>query len=376
MKLSDFTRETGITIRPYQARAIKAWLDSGRRGVIVMPTGAGKTYTALPIIYAYYKAGASVLIATPTIALARQWADKLRSIGINTGEAYTGHKLIGLVTVTVYNTMVMQGLKASLIVLDEAHHARTDTALGRYIDKLDAHILGLTATPERSMVLRVVFHLGFTDLKGYVSNLRITPIPVRDYYTLYRIREVEKKISRVKSYMEDADVQERKSYERELQRLYALRRIIASSSDIKKAKVVELVKSLAREYPGERIIVWTESTQVADELHKLIPGSTVIHSNIPPSERAEALEAFRRGESRILIAVRILDEGIDLPEAGIGVFAGTGLIERRLIQRTGRVLRKTHLREDAHIYFVYIEGSYEERALNLLKHATRDILLL
>jgi len=376
VRLSDFVRETGVAIRPYQARAIKAWLEAGRRGVIVMPTGAGKTYVALPVIYAYYKAGASVLVATPTIALAKQWAERLRRIGINPGEAYTGRRQLGLVTVAVYNTMVSMGLRASLVVIDEAHHARADTALGRYVAGLDAHVMGLTATPERGMVLRVVFSLGFAELRDYVSGLRITPVPVRDYYTLARLREVERRISALKSYLEDADERTRREYERELQRLYALRRIIASDSEVKKAKVVELVNALVREHPGERIIVWTESTRVADELHERIPGSVVVHSGVPPSERARALEAFREGAARVLIAVRVLDEGIDVPEAGIGVLAGTGVVERRLVQRTGRLLRRAHLKQGAQVYFVYIEGSHEERALAVLRRATRDILLL
>src|SRR5579885_1752335 len=109
---------------PHQAEAVAAWLKTGRRGVVVLPTGTGKTFVALMCVE---KVSRPALGVTPTIDLMRQWVGQLSAFfGIEVGTFGGGDHELMPITVTTYDSasqkMEQWGNRFGLLVYDEAHH--------------------------------------------------------------------------------------------------------------------------------------------------------------------------------------------------------------------------------------------------------------
>ncbi len=109
---------------PHQVEGLKAWWDSGGRGVVVLPTGTGKTHLANMAIE---RAGRPTLVVTPTIDLLNQWYDELTlSFNVEIGLLGGGYYEIKPITVTTYDSAYLNmerlGNRFGLIVFDECHH--------------------------------------------------------------------------------------------------------------------------------------------------------------------------------------------------------------------------------------------------------------
>ena len=138
--------------RPYQAEALEAWKRQGARGVVVLPTGAGKTQLAMMAIDDRRR---STLVVAPTLDLVRQWYDVLKAtFGVPIGIVGGGEHEVRPLTVTTYDSAYLHmehlGSRFGLVVFDECHHLPSPTyALAARL-ALAPFRLGLTATPERA----------------------------------------------------------------------------------------------------------------------------------------------------------------------------------------------------------------------------------
>lgn len=140
------------SLRPEQDCAVRAWQQAGGRGVVVMPTGTGKTEVALA---AMAEARVATLVVAPVRDLMHQWHRRiLRGLGYDAG--IVGDSIFSLqpVTVTTYDSayarMPEMGDRFGLIIFDEAHHLPGRSYRDAAILSTAAMRLGLTATPERS----------------------------------------------------------------------------------------------------------------------------------------------------------------------------------------------------------------------------------
>jgi superfamily II DNA or RNA helicase len=139
-------------LRPEQDEALAAWRAANGRGVIVMPTGTGKTEVALA---AMERTRVSTLIVAPVRELMHQWHHRIfRKLGYDAG--IVGDSLFNLrpVTVTTYDSaylhMAEMGDKFGLIIFDEAHHLPGATYRESAMLSAAPFRMGLTATPERA----------------------------------------------------------------------------------------------------------------------------------------------------------------------------------------------------------------------------------
>jgi len=85
-----------------------------------------------------------------------------------------------------------------------------------------------------------------------------------------------------------------------------------------------------------------------------------ITCDIGPRERTQALQRFSKGELRILVSARVLNEGIDVPAADIAIVVGGSHGSREYIQRVGRVLRPAE-GKSAIVYDIVTRGTFEVR---------------
>ena len=351
--------QSNITLRDYQKQALEAWTANGKCGVVVLPTGSGKTIIGIKAISLL---NTPTIIVAPTLDLVDQWRSKLEEeFKIDVGVLGGGEQEIKALTVSTYDSAYIHadklGNKFGLIIFDEVHHLPAEGY--RNIAEMFASPfrMGLTATFEREdglhkelnrLVGGKVFEKRVVDLAGYyLSPFKLEKIVVelteeeKDEYALnqkifldYLVRsnitmrnpeDFKKLVMR-----SGRDPGARKAL---LARNRA--RDIAFNSTSKIEKLSEILK---RHNEG-RIFIFTEHNKLVHRISKefLIPSITY---KTPDKERGEILDEFRSGTYRAVVTSKVLDEGIDVPDADVGiVLSGTGS-ERAFIQRLGRILRK------------------------------------
>lgn len=347
-----------LPLRDYQRAALEAWLGAGKLGVIVLPTGAGKTRIALAAVSRLRK---PTLIVAPTLELVDQWVSRVSDLlGIDAAE-YTGEsKEIGCVTVSTYSSAYLNaeylGDKFHLLVFDEVHHLPSEAY--RQIAELSAapYRLGLTATPEREdrlhellpgLVGRVVYRLSVDDLRGgYLADYDIVRIYVRlgeEEARRYRglVRRYREYLARrglSLRRLEDFErLVMRSGYDpeaREALLAWMEARRLAFNAEAKLEKLRELLSRHRR----DRVIIFTDSNELARRISTLFLIPEITYKT-PKGERRRIMDMFREGALNAIVTSHVLEEGVDVPEANVAVIiSGTGS-RREFVQRLGRVLR-------------------------------------
>jgi superfamily II DNA or RNA helicase len=362
---------SGVKLRPYQEEAYHAWLQKGMRGVIVAPTGTGKTVIAS---YAIKASSLPTLVIVPTERILKTWVSALAKFGMRATAYYGREKDLSPLTISIYNSVVRHPEIVDhfkLVVLDEVHHAGADV-FSRVLNLLDGKaVMALTATLRRSdgkhavitAKLPIAYVLEFkTALEhGYVSQVDIVPVPApltSKEQEMYH--EVEEKIRRVRTELENAKAFSLPSVaklDRMLKILLNKRRQILSKIPSKREKVLEIVRSVE----DDRILVFSESIESVETLKQYLLENGVsaetYHSQKPEHVR-DAIFAGWGKAFRVLLAVRALDEGVDVPEVKTGIIIASGKETRQLVQRLGRLIRPVQGKK-ARLYVVYAEGTYE-----------------
>jgi len=344
-------------LRADQTEALDCWLKT-RRGVVVMPTGTGKTEVAL---HAMCRTESSVLVVSPVRDLMYQWHDRiLAATGIDAGIIGDGVHRVSPISVTTYDSAAIHmprlGNQFKLIIFDECHHlpgpmrqdaARMSAAPWR---------LGLTATPERRDgqehlldeligprvytqalqaargktvadydIIRMVVHLSAEERLRYQSLGKA----VQSF--IYERRKDQPEYDWQMLCSDSGnDPQARAA----MIAFHAKRSIEDRASD--KLRIIE---DLFRLHAGEPVIVFCGSNAMARDvsLRFLIP---CLLSHCRKRERQEILSGLKEGRYPALVANRVLDEGVDLPEVNVAIVVGGGSGTRQALQRLGRVVRK------------------------------------
>jgi superfamily II DNA or RNA helicase len=345
--------------RPYQTGALTAWKAAGCRGVVVLPTGAGKTLVAHLAINDRQR---GTLVVTPTLDLVRQWHDGLRAtFGTKIGLVGGGDYDVQPLTVTTYDSAYLHmehlGCRFGLVVFDECHHLPGESyALGARFC-LAPFRLGLTATPERTdgrdpilddLIGPIVYRKDIVELAGeYLASYETVRVSVdltpeeREEYdgerAIYRQFLSDNGIS-MASPRGFSDFIIRSSRTQEGQRAFAAYRRQREIAFTAPAKL-DYVERLLHQHRADRTIVFTQDNATVYLLSRkfLIPAITH-HTRV--SERSAILHGFTRGDYAAIATSKVLNEGVDIPEANVAiVMSGSGSV-REHVQRLGRILRK------------------------------------
>jgi superfamily II DNA or RNA helicase len=347
--------------RPYQVEALRAWRAAGLRGVIVLPTGAGKTAVAVEAIG---RVGRSALVVVPTLALLKQWYSVLHDAfgeSVEVGLLGGGYHQVTPLTVTTYDSAYIHaeryGDRFAFVVYDEVHHlpAPKNRVISQML--LAPYALGLTATPERpdgehrllpELVGEVVYRRSPEELAGrYLAPYELVRIPVeltaaerveyaqadavyRDFLAKHRL-SVRSPEDWQRFILVAATSH---SGGREALLAARRRREIVQSAYRKGATLETLLKR----HWSDRTIVFTKSVDEVYALSQrfLIPGITY---ETLARERKDILDRFREGRYRAIIASDVLNEGVDVPEANVGILLAGSASPREYVQRLGRILR-------------------------------------
>ncbi len=365
--------------RPEQNAAVAAW-HSARRGVLVMPTGTGKTEVALAIMR---QTAVSTLVVAPVRDLMYQWHRRiLHGLGLDAGIIGDNVFRVEPVSVTTYDMpwihMERWGAKFALIVFDECHHL--PGAVRRDAARMCAAPLrlGLTATLQRSdgrhvdldeLIGPVVYHLPLAEVRGHtLADYDVVRIPVhlsqeeQAYYDslsaqvrryLAKRRKTDPEFT-----WESLCAETGKDPEaRRTLRAYFARKAIEDRAEEK----LRVLEDLFRLHVGSPVLVFAGSNAMARDVSRrfLIP---CLLSHCGKKERLEILDGIRDGVYPALVANQVLDEGVDVPEVKVAVVIGGSASTRQAKQRLGRILRKAGNARATLYEVVCMDTKEEERS--------------
>ena len=345
--------------RPFQSEALSAWEKARGRGVVVLPTGSGKSHVA---VMAIDRKRRSALVVAPTLDLVRQWYDLLQSsFGVEVGVVGGGDHRVEALTVTTYDSahihMEHLGSRFGLVIFDECHHLPGETyALGARLC-LAPYRLGLTATPERSdgrerdleeLIGPTVYRQDIVELSGeYLADYETVRVDIdlspeereaHDHARSIYLDFLRSQGIRMGSPAGWGEFIMRSSFSeqgREAMAAYREQRRLAFAAPMK----LEFVEQLLTEHRHDRAIVFTQDNVTAYEISRrfLIPAIT---HQTKVTERSEILEGLSSGRYRAVATSKVLNEGVDIPDANVAIIvSGSGSV-REHVQRLGRVLRK------------------------------------
>ena len=369
-------------LEPYahQAAALEMWINAGRRGVVVLPTGSGKTALAT---MAMQRTKRSVLIVVPTLDLMQQWYATLeqtfpgQTIGLLGGGSRDLTEIVVATYDSAHRAIEAHGNKWGLLIFDEVHHL--PGALYRLIaeQSLAPYRLGLTATLERSdglhrdlewLVGKTVFSAKPEDLAGgalapySVEQIRVslTPDERVQYDEALIARDVFLGKQKIKLSSRDwwtrfvrASAKSREG-RAAMQAHRALKRL-AFATDSK----LRALDRLLEQHIDDRVLIFTDdnASVYAISAAFLIPAIT---HQTPVKERHEILERFKSGAYPAIVASKVLNEGVDVPDANTAIVLSGSGSTREHVQRLGRVLRPRPGKH-AVLYEVIAANTVEEK---------------
>lgn len=354
--------------RDYQKAAVAAWRKQMGRGLVVLPTGAGKTQVGLMAIHAVRR---TTLVVAPTLDLVRQWHGLLSAaFAGDVGVVGGGEHDVRPVTVTTYDSAFIHmehlGARFGLVIFDEAHHLPGESYALAARQCLAPFRLGLTATPERAdgreelleeLVGPTAYRQDIVDLSGdYLAEYETRRITVelspeeRAEYEAERgiykqfLRAHGIRMADPSGWSRFMMFSVRNEEGRRAMQAYRRQRELAFTAPAK----LDTVAQLLHRHRRDRAILFTQDNATAYALSRrfLIPAIT---HQTKVSERSEILEGLHAGRYHAVVTSKVLNEGVDVPAANVAiVVSGSGSV-REHVQRLGRVLRK-HPEKNAVLY--------------------------
>ena len=392
---------------PHQKEAVKAWLNNNGRGIFEHATGSGKTYTALMAITQHVRQGLPTLIVVPSILLLKQWREEIKkeipqatlllagdsnnkwekSLKVMTSNITSDHYRITLSTMQTASTSkfrkkVIKG-DHLLLIADEVHQIGS-TQHSSIMEINAGHRLGLSATPER-----------YNDPDGtkkifdYFGGIIPPRITIADAIQMGRLVQYEyfphplslseKELNKWQKYTKEINVEiaRQKSGDANHHPFYENQKImkllIKRSRVAKKASAkIQLVPSVIKEYFEEKQ-KWLVYCEDIDQLKQVLNAvrqekitSFEYHSGME-DDREEVMYQFRTFGG-VLVSIRCLDEGVDIPDVSHALILASSQNPRQFIQRRGRVLRRVSGKQiavihDAIVVPTSIDSSPEQASL-------------
>lgn len=375
---TPWTLRTSRDPFPHQVEALSTWWQRGARGVVVLPTGTGKTHLA---VLAIARTGRPALVVTPTIDLLNQWYGELSvAFDVPVGLLGGGYYDLQPLTVTTYDSAYIYldrwGNRYGLLVFDECHHLPGPSYQLIAVGSIAPFRLGLTATPERAdgqevllseLIGPIVFRKEIRQLAGeFLADYEVERLYVelseeekaryQQARSVYRQFVESKGISMggKQGWQRFIQASCRSAEGRTAFQAYREQKRIAMAAPAK----LHLLDQLLERHARDRVLIFTYDNATVYLISRqfLIPAIT---HQTKARERQEFLKKFHSGEYPVLVTSQVLNEGVDVPAANVGIIlSGTGSV-REHVQRLGRLLRR-HGDKRAKLYEVVSRGTAEE----------------
>lgn len=376
----DLTPTTSLTPYAHQQEALTAWQAAGWRGVVVLPTASGKTYLAQLAMQATPR---STLITVPTLDLMHQWYAQLEAVfpQVEVGLLGGGSKDRTPILVATYDSAAIHaetlGSQYGLLICDECHHLPSDfhRVIAEYA--IAPYRLGLTATPERAdgrhedlavLLGPTVYRRSAADLAGD-TLAPFEVVQIRVALSEGERHRYDQLMAQRNRFLQQANIwlssaQGWQRFVRASAQSQAGRRAMLAHRDAKaialgtEGKLRVLEELLAR-HPQQRVLIFTNDNAAVYRISETFLIPAITHQTAV-KERHAILQRFRDGTYPTLVVSHVLNEGVDVPEAGIAVLLSGSGSTREYVQRLGRILRRGDGQKQAILYEVIAEETAEE----------------
>jgi len=414
--------EKEMKLRDYQLEAIENWIKNDHKGIFEMATGTGKTFTAIGCLQNLLKKESKLItiIVCPYGHLIKQWEENINlclseKIVIADGSNVTwkdelSDLLIDLeigrkkrfIILTTYNTFSSNSFinkfkdqkEDIFLIADEMHWSGAETFKEGLLKNYN-YRLGLSATPSRyfddegsNFIINYFGNTVYTfDIKQAIKAGFLTPYEYHPIFVELNEEEFEKyeKISKRIS-QQYAISKNRKEREEILQRLLEKRQEIITNCSAKYESFESLLNILKNNL--FYCLVYCSPQQIRNIQTILNKNNIVNHtftgeeSSKPSSEyagksqRSFILDKFggKNPSYQVLLAMKILDEGVDIPSARTAIFLASSGNPRQYVQRRGRILRKSENKKRAIIYDILVVPSFKGKIIPETEELERKIL--
>lgn len=354
----EFEIKETIALRPYQEEAIQAWQEIGGRGVITLPTGSGKTIVAVLLIQQVQR---PTLVHVPTIDLMHQWYAVLSHyFGTDIGLLGGGYNEMAPLTVATYQSAMLhvttKGNRFGFVVFDECHHLPGPQYQYAAISSIAPFRLGLTATPKRadgkeSLLYRLVGTLCYQAHITQLAGQTLAPYQVitleiemsneeREQYEIARqcyldfLKRERISIAQPNGWNTFLWKSSQTPEGRRAFKAYLTQKQLSQASTAKLESIWELIQK----HRGDRVLIFTQDNEMAYRIGTRFFLPVLTH-HTKLKEREAFLTGFRDGTYSILVTSKVLNEGVDIPEANVAIIVSGSASVREHVQRLGRILR-------------------------------------
>lgn len=407
--------------RQIQIEAFNAWKNNSYQGIFAMATGSGKTVTALNCVLKKYQSDGyyKVIIVVPTQALALQWEQETKNFNFQniisthtnpnwktelskyiTRSLYDKRKNIVLITTYAtfnrkdikYFISHTNGIESFIYIADEAHNLGSTTSLKHLPYEID-HRIGLSATPER-----IYDTIGSTQMYEFFNSyppLYTYRFTMKDaiennilchynYYPIFiqltntEMSEYERISEQLRKFI-DPDTGK---YKDDAEKLLLKRKRIVHKAQNKKIAIANLLDKLQAENKlyyafvfvpegfepdyaeNDTYNIQNDDIHIIDEYAEMFKQHKYkYHKYISGLDDApEILKSFEDGDIQVLLSMKCLDEGVDIPRAEYAIFCSSTGNPRQFVQRRGRVLRKCRGKDKATIWDLIVTPPYIDKS--------------
>lgn len=400
-----------VKLWDYQNEAIQNWNDNGKKGIFEMATGTGKTFTALGCVAKELKVNQKLLvvISCPYQHLVQQWKHSVEKFGIKYDsliiadssnsswkrkladyllDISLGDKDIVIVITTHFtfssdnfiDIIKNKGNYPTFLIADEVHGLGAEISTKGLIDEYD-YRLGLSATPKRwfdeegtesiynyfdNVVYEFSLQKAINTMNEATGETYLTPYEYLTKFVKLESDELEEYLEKTNAIIKKYYSSNKENQEELLQSLLFSRANIIKNANQKYELLEEILNEMSE---ISHLIIYCSPQQI-DKVMEIVnkrrisahrftmsEGTKKEEKYNGYSEREYILKKFAEGEYKILVAMKCLDEGVDVPAAQKAIFMSSSGNPREYIQRIGRVIRRFPGKEKATIYDLIVGAS-------------------
>jgi superfamily II DNA or RNA helicase len=393
---------------PHQLKAIWSWKTQGKRGVLQHATGSGKTFTAIAALKEHVELGKPCLILVPSRLLLEQWLDEVSTelpsstilaaggghnnwrtrdklASFSNDDSENGQRVIVATMQTASSENFRKALNDGdhiMVVADEVHQIGSPRN-SKFFEVNCGPRLGLSATPERygdpEGTAKIIEYFGpvvepiisledaieagrLVKYKYFPHIVNLTAGEAEEWNSISK--QIKREIARSSKPNQPLILNERAKI------LLIQRSRIAKKATNKVALALEVIRE--NFFKGESWLIYCEDREQLDEVVSVLNAAnfdTIVYHSEMEGDRDATMSWFREFGG-ILVSIRCLDEGVDIPDVSHALILASSQNPRQFIQRRGRVLRKAPHKHIATIHdaiVVPIKGDDEDNQMNLLK---------
>lgn len=377
---SSKPKKSDRSLREYQVDAINHWVENGYKSIFEMATGTGKTFTAINALKKFQENNSylRVVVVVPLTTLTIQWQEDIKKIlpeilTINTStnskwrEELNNLALtvelgreVNFILITTYSMFSKSGfseriekLSDDLVLLaDEMHNLVNRNRLQALTNPSYKYKLGLSATPtrlwqqEESTVARL--HFGDNSYQytledaiknGYLVPYNYHPLPIHlnhDEYDDYT--KLSREIARL-SQFKSTDEDENPTLNAKL----IARSRIKKNAENKVPALEKTLRAMQRDNSLQNALIYVDNEEFLTDIQKMLTDNNIRTTKFIGSnsleERLDAINNLRSHSINAIVAIKCLDEGVDIPSAKVAFFISNNTDPREYVQRLGRILR-------------------------------------